>query len=232
MALSKKPVNGMKDILPEEMQIRDYVQQVIKETYRSFGFTPIETPCMENIANLSNKQGGENEKLIFKVMKRGEKLKVAEAKEEGERMQLLTFMLNNVRFGIPVDDVESIETRMSVVGVPNAPAHIEGIVNLHGDIVPICNLADYFGYPKQDIKNVIVASMNGMKIGLEVESVREIIDVNEKQVIPMPTIMNANQSCFNDVASYDKQLIVMFEVSKLMPQSEQQGIKQLIDDNT
>ena len=59
-------------------------------------------------------------------------------------MQLLTFMLNNVRFGIPVDDVESIETRMSVVGVPNAPAHIEGIVNLHGDIVPICNLADYF----------------------------------------------------------------------------------------
>ena len=55
MALSKKPVNGMKDILPEEMQIRDYVQQVIKETYRSFGFTPIETPCMENIANLSNR---------------------------------------------------------------------------------------------------------------------------------------------------------------------------------
>ena len=84
MALSKKPVNGMKDILPEEMQIRDYVQQVIKETYRSFGFTPIETPCMENIVNLSNKQGGENEKLIFKVMKRGEKLKVAEAKEEAD----------------------------------------------------------------------------------------------------------------------------------------------------
>lgn len=84
MALSKKPVNGMKDILPEEMQIRDYVQQVIKDTYRSFGFTPVETPCMENIANLSNKQGGENEKLIFKVMKRGEKLKVEEAKTEAD----------------------------------------------------------------------------------------------------------------------------------------------------
>ena len=82
MALSKKPVNGMKDILPKEMEIRDYVTGVIKETYRSFGFTPIETPCMENIANLSNKQGGENEKLIFKVLKRGEKLKLAEATEE------------------------------------------------------------------------------------------------------------------------------------------------------
>ena len=79
MALSKKPVNGMKDILPAEMEIRDYVTSVIKDTYRSFGFTPIETPCMENIANLTSKQGGENEKLIFKVMKRGEKLNLATA---------------------------------------------------------------------------------------------------------------------------------------------------------
>lgn len=84
MALSKKPVNGMKDILPKEMEIRDYVTNIIKETYRSFGFTPIETPCMENIANLSNKQGGENEKLIFKVLKRGEKLNLETAKEEAD----------------------------------------------------------------------------------------------------------------------------------------------------
>lgn len=84
MALSKKPVNGMKDILPREMEIRDYVTNVIKTTYREFGFTPIETPCMENIANLSNKQGGENEKLIFKVLKRGEKLNLETAKEEAD----------------------------------------------------------------------------------------------------------------------------------------------------
>ena len=84
MALKKKPVNGMRDILPAEMQIRDYVTGVIKDTYRSFGFTPIETPCVEDIANLSSKQGGENEKLIFKILKRGEKLKLAEAEKEND----------------------------------------------------------------------------------------------------------------------------------------------------
>ncbi|MCF0128211.1 MAG: ATP phosphoribosyltransferase regulatory subunit, partial [Pseudobutyrivibrio sp.] len=84
MALNKKPVNGMKDIMPYEMEVRDYVTSIIKETYRSFGFTPIETPAMESIGNLSNKQGGENEKLIFKVMKRGEKLNIAEATTEDE----------------------------------------------------------------------------------------------------------------------------------------------------
>lgn len=84
MALSKKPVTGMKDILPEEMQIRDYVISVIKDTYGKFGFTSIETPCVENIANLSSKQGGENEKLIFKILKRGEKLNVEAASTEEE----------------------------------------------------------------------------------------------------------------------------------------------------
>lgn len=82
MTLSKKPVTGMKDILPEEMEIRDYVIGVIKETYGNFGFTSIETPCVENIANLNCKAGGENEKLIFKILKRGEKLRLDEARSE------------------------------------------------------------------------------------------------------------------------------------------------------
>ena len=84
MALIKKPVTGMKDILPEEMKIRDYVIGVIKETYAGFGFTSIDTPCVESLANLNSKQGGENEKLIFKVMKRGEKLNLETAKEEND----------------------------------------------------------------------------------------------------------------------------------------------------
>ena len=84
MALSKKPVNGMKDILPSEMEIRDYVMSVIQKTYAEFGFTRIETPCVENIANLSNKQGGENEKLIFKILKRGEKLNLDTAGQEAD----------------------------------------------------------------------------------------------------------------------------------------------------
>ena len=76
MALSKKPVTGMKDILPEEMEIRDYVIGVIKDNYGSFGFTSMETPAVEHLENLNCKAGGENEKLIFKILKRGEKLKL------------------------------------------------------------------------------------------------------------------------------------------------------------
>lgn len=84
MALKKKPVTGMKDILPQEMEIRDYLIGLIKETYKSYGFQSMETPCVEHIENLCSRQGGDNEKLIFKIMKRGEKLKISEAKEEND----------------------------------------------------------------------------------------------------------------------------------------------------
>ena len=80
MAMKKKPVTGMKDILPREMEIRDYAIGLIKETYKNFGFTSVETPAVEHIENLSSNQGGENEKLIFKVLKRGDKLTSAARK--------------------------------------------------------------------------------------------------------------------------------------------------------
>ncbi|MBE5827859.1 MAG: histidine--tRNA ligase [Butyrivibrio sp.] len=84
MSLVKKPVTGMKDILPAEMQLRDYAIGIIKKTYGEFGFTSIETPAVESLANLNSKQGGENEKLIFKVMKRGEKLNLETAQSEND----------------------------------------------------------------------------------------------------------------------------------------------------
>ena len=84
MALKKKSVTGMKDMMPSEMEVRDYVISLIKDTYKTFGFSSIETPCVEHIENLCSKQGGDNEKLIFKILKRGEKLKIDEAKEEAD----------------------------------------------------------------------------------------------------------------------------------------------------
>ena len=74
MDFIKTPVKGMRDQLPGDVQLRQRVMGLIRDTYRRYGFTEIETPAMEHIENLSNKQGGENEKLIFKILKRGRDL--------------------------------------------------------------------------------------------------------------------------------------------------------------
>lgn len=104
MAMKKKPVTGMKDILPKEMAIRDYCIALIKDTYKTFGFNSMETPCVEHIENLNSKQGGENEKLIFKILKRGEKLKIDEAKEE------LDLVDGGLRYDLTVRFVDIIRT--------------------------------------------------------------------------------------------------------------------------
>ena len=71
------PVKGTSDYLPNEVLIRDYLQNSILETYRSCGFERISTPIIEDIENLDKSDGGENLNLIFKIMKRGEKLEEA-----------------------------------------------------------------------------------------------------------------------------------------------------------
>ena len=76
--LPKTPAKGMRDFLPKEFALRQQILATIQKTYESYGFTRIETPAVENIELLTSKQGGDNEKLIFKILKRGEKLNSAE----------------------------------------------------------------------------------------------------------------------------------------------------------
>lgn len=84
MAFIKTPVKGMNDFLPSDMRLREYVISVIKETYADFGFAQIETPLVEHIENLQSNQGGENEKLIFKILKRGDKFNLSAAEKEAD----------------------------------------------------------------------------------------------------------------------------------------------------
>ena len=84
MAFVKKSMTGMKDILPKEMELREYLLGIIQSSYKSYGFNRIETPALEDISNLTGGQGGDNEKLIFKILKRGEKLNLETAKKEND----------------------------------------------------------------------------------------------------------------------------------------------------
>ncbi len=144
-------------------------------------------------------------------------------------MQLLTFLMNGRSFGMPVNDVESIETKMNVYEVPETPSNIKGIIKLHGTIIPVYSLASRFGYPQDSVQNIIVANVGSMKVGLEVEKVKEIIEVPDREINPMPEIINATQHCFNDIASKDKELITILDVQNLISSEEQLKLRKLID---
>jgi histidyl-tRNA synthetase len=70
--MSTKPPSGTRDFLPEEIRRREYVVRVVREVYESYGFEPLETPAFENIETLLGKYGEEGDKLIFKILRRGD----------------------------------------------------------------------------------------------------------------------------------------------------------------
>ena len=84
--MKTQPLKGMRDLLPREQALRDYIQGQILDTYRAAGFQRISTPILEDMENLDKSDGGDNLNLIFKVLKRGEKL--AAALRSGDEKQL------------------------------------------------------------------------------------------------------------------------------------------------
>ncbi len=71
-AAQTQPARGMRDFLPEDVRRREYVIGVIADVYRRYGFEPLETPALENIETLMGKYGEEGDRLIFRILKRGE----------------------------------------------------------------------------------------------------------------------------------------------------------------
>ena len=147
-------------------------------------------------------------------------------------MQLLTFIMNGIPYGVPVTNVESIETQKTVIHIPGAPANVQGIMNLHGEIIAVYSLASRFGYGNIACDNIIVVRLNETKIGLQVQDVQNIVDVENKNILPMPVIMNATQHCLNDVASVQKELVALLDVTRLLTKEELHGIEKLVEENS
>src|SRR6187401_1700313 len=85
---STNPARGMRDFLPADVRKREFVIGIIKEVYESYGFEPLETPSVENLDTLMGKYGDEGNQLIFKILKRGEKLDLANARTENDLSDL------------------------------------------------------------------------------------------------------------------------------------------------
>jgi histidyl-tRNA synthetase len=74
MTTNTNPAEGMRDLSPKEVELRNYVTRIITDSYKKFGFAQIDTPCVERITFLTSGDGGDNEKMLFKILKRGDKL--------------------------------------------------------------------------------------------------------------------------------------------------------------
>jgi len=88
MTINTNPAEGMRDLTPKEVEMRNYVTSIITDSYKKFGFAQIDTPCVEKINLLTSGDGGDNEKMLFKILKRGDKLDLSAASKEQDLVDL------------------------------------------------------------------------------------------------------------------------------------------------
>ena len=121
MQVNAQPVRGTKDFLPKEMQIRDTVMKIITDTYKSFGFSHIQAPMMEDINRLDHSDGGENLALIFKILKRGEKLDIANAQKENDLVDM------GLRYDLTVPLARYYANNQAVLPKPFKALHVDRV---------------------------------------------------------------------------------------------------------
>lgn len=121
MQINASPVRGTKDFLPAEMQVRDTVLKIITDTYKSFGFSHIQAPIMEDINRLDKSDGGENLALIFKILKRGEKLNIATAQKENDLADM------GLRYDLTVPLARYYANNRAVLPKPFKALHVDRV---------------------------------------------------------------------------------------------------------
>lgn len=141
--------------------------------------------------------------------------------------QFLTFTLGEEEYGIDILKVQEIRGYSAITHIPNAPAHVRGIMNLRGTVVPVVDLRAKFGMPAAESSKftVIIVVMVGEKIaGLVVDAVSDVLNISQADVRPAPDLgARCDTRFISGVVSVADKLAVLLDIERLLTEEEVAG---------
>ena len=133
--------------------------------------------------------------------------------------QIVVFALGDERYGLEISAVYEIIRRLPITAVPQAPASVEGVINLRGRIIPVVNLRDRFGLPAaatSAASRIVVCDANANRVGLIVDGVSEVLMVPADAIEPTPEVaMGTNTEYVRGVAKLADQMIILLDLAHL-----------------
>lgn len=149
-------------------------------------------------------------------------------KNIGASRQLVTFQLGEDRYGIDIMRVKEIYDNHNVRPIPHAPAYIEGVLNLRGEIIPIINLHRRFGITKavlnEDdamLSGFVIIDLDGMKIGVIIDKILSVAEINESTIQPPPQmITNIGAEYIEGVSHQENGYLVLLDIDRLFDVKE------------
>ena len=144
-------------------------------------------------------------------------------------LQLVTFKLGNEEFGIDIKKVQEINRMIEITKIPNAPAHVEGVVNLRGKIVPIVSLRTKLGFEEVErdkATRIMVVEIEGSVLGFIVDSVSEVLRIHDPKVEPTPSITSGSDSAYIEgVINLSDRILILLDLNALFDTDALKGMK-------
>lgn len=157
-------------------------------------------------------------------------LAIREAKttDTSQILQLVTFNLGGEEYAVDILKVQEINRMKEITRVPNAPHYVEGVINLRGKVIPVVCLRRFFGMPAEEDRmkqKIMIMDIQGVTIGLIVDSVSEVLRISSSIVEPPPEMTySVNTKFISGIAKLDERLIILLDMDKLIGKDETQSI--------
>jgi purine-binding chemotaxis protein CheW len=146
-------------------------------------------------------------------------------------LQLVIFKLGNESFGVEISTVESIIKMQVITRLPQAPEFIEGVTNLRGKILPVIDLRKRLGLDLTEVtkdSRIIVVGLSGTTVGMVVDSVEEVLRINQDIVEPPPTItVSINSKFIQGIAKSGEDLVILLDLYKVLRTTETGELEQV-----
>lgn len=150
---------------------------------------------------------------------------------EGERTQYVIFRLDGSEFGVEIGQVLRITRLMEVTRVPRAPSFLEGVANIHGEMVPVVDLKKRFELPWQeygDKARILVVEVEGQTVGMIVDSVTQITWIPTSAIEPPPEMVAEISGVYlTGLGRLDDRLIIFLDLSRVLTTEEVGELEQM-----
>jgi purine-binding chemotaxis protein CheW len=139
--------------------------------------------------------------------------------------------LDRERYGVPIEHVHEIIRMQEVTRIPRAPAFVEGVINLRGQVIPVIDLRKRFGLPhaeRNGAARIVVVEMNGSRVGVVVDAVLEVLRLPNNSVVPPEELLAASEVAFlQGVAKQGDDLILLLDLQRVLEVHEQRALAEM-----
>lgn len=138
-----------------------------------------------------------------------------------DKNKILAFLVENNLYGLPLSSVERVLRIVAITPVPKAPAHVLGIINMHGSIIPVFNIRRLFGLPERETgidEQIIITRTTRRRVALVADNVREIIELAENAIHSSDILPSL--SCVNAVLKTQEGLILITDLENCLSLEE------------